>query len=290
VGSWELDVATGESQWTYTLYRLIGLEPGTSSPTFDDILAVTHPDDRALLQQTLQTTVAEGVAYELEHRMTGPDGTLRYRVSRGEPIFNDRGEVVRVIGTITDITARKQIELKLLQLQAQLQIQAQVDSLTQVANRYQLDTVLGQEWRRCQRSQEPIAVFMIDIDHFKAYNDRYGHLQGDRCLQQVAQILQRCVNRASDLVARYGGEEFTLVLPQTDAHGSIQIAEQIQQEVQRANIPHEGAKASDRLTLSLGIVIVTRMTHTSPYEALRMADQALYEAKQHRNCFRITQI
>jgi diguanylate cyclase (GGDEF)-like protein len=162
--------------------------------------------------------------------------------------------------------------------------------LTQVANRYQLNAVLEQEWRRCQRNQDPITLLMVDIDYFKAYNDCYGHLQGDQCLQQVAQILRSCVNRSGDLVARYGGEEFTLVLPQTDVSGAEKIAQQVQNAILEGNIPHERSGVSDRITVSIGIAVVSQVAGTSPKDALRIADKALYEAKQSRNCYRISRI
>ena len=131
---------------------------------------------------------------------------------------------------------------------------------------------------------------MVDIDYFKAYNDCYGHLQGDQCLQQVAQILQSCINRPGDLVARYGGEEFTLVLPQTDSSGATRIAEQIQQAIEKANIPHTRSEVSDRITVSIGIAVIYQMADTLPNDALRLADELLYEAKQHRNCYRMSQV
>ncbi len=168
-----------------------------------------------------------------------------------------------------------------------LEVQATTDSLTQIPNRYQLESFLELEWRRCQRDQVPLAILMVDVDHFKAYNDYYGHLQGDVCLHQVAQLLNHCVQRASDIVARYGGEEFVLVLPQIDARGAIQVAEQIQQSLLEANTPHQRSSVSDRITVSIGIAAIHPVTDTSPEEALSMADKALYEAKEHRNCYRI---
>jgi diguanylate cyclase (GGDEF)-like protein/PAS domain S-box-containing protein len=289
VGSWELDLKTGKNTWTKSLYGLLGIPPEQQDPSFDDILRLTHPDDRKALQQRILSAMTHGTPYELEHRIIRPDGSFRYLVSRSEPIWDAQVVLVKLVGTIADITDQKQTELELLMLQDQLRVQATVDSLTQVANRYQLDAILDLEWRRCQRHQEPIAILMVDIDYFKAYNDIYGHVQGDRCLRQVAQILQSCVRRAGDLVARFGGEEFTLVLPRIKIDGATQMAEQIQTAIETANIPHEQSAVSDRITLSIGIATFSQLIGRQPEDALRLADHALYDAKKFRNCYRICQ-
>jgi len=121
-----------------------------------------------------------------------------------------------------------------------------------VANRYQLEAALKREWQRCQREKTPISLLLVDIDHFKAYNDHYGHISGDACLRQVAQVLQSCLHRPSDLVARYGGEEFVVVLPNTDWDGAAYVAERIQRGVFDRNRPHAASKVSDRITVSMG--------------------------------------
>jgi diguanylate cyclase (GGDEF)-like protein/PAS domain S-box-containing protein len=279
---------TGQVVWSNSISKQIHgqdtleTDPSQLSQTYQVYQAHTdelYPLDQLPAMRALRGEIVRVDDLEIESAKTGKRLPLEVYAA---PVKDSSGHITYAIVAFRDLSDQRQAK--------QFKIQATVDSLTQVANRYQLDTVLEQEWRRCQRHAAPIAVFMVDIDYFKAYNDRYGHLQGDRCLQQVAQILQGCVNRASDLVARYGGEEFTIVLPETGVHGSIQIAEQLQQEMRRANIPHEASNITDHITLSLGIAIVTQMTDSSPYEALRSADKALYEAKQHRNCFRITQI
>ena len=140
MGSWELEVATRQSTWTQQMFRLVGWHPDQPAPTLQEILEITYPDDRQDLERAVAEAMTQGQAYELEHRIIRADGELRYFISRGEPVLDPQGQVIRLVGTATDITERKQIELELLRLQAQLTIQATVDSLTQVSNRYQLDT------------------------------------------------------------------------------------------------------------------------------------------------------
>jgi diguanylate cyclase (GGDEF)-like protein len=124
---------------------------------------------------------------------------------------------------------------------------------------------------------------MVDIDHFKAYNDHYGHLAGDDCLKQVAKVLSDCAHRASDLVARYGGEEFIILLPNTEASGALTLAELMQTEIAALNIPHGASPTQPYVTFSIGIAAITPPTHLSPDAAIAAADHALYQAKQTRD-------
>ena len=123
------------------------------------------------------------------------------------------------------------------------------------------------------------SLLMIDADYFKAYNDCFGHLAGDRCLIRIAQLVQNTCNRAGDLLARFGGEEFVLLLPDTDCPGAIRVAERIQQAVERQAIPHPKAVVAGRVTLSIGIATLIPDGHNSPQDLIGIADAALYRAK-----------
>lgn len=161
---------------------------------------------------------------------------------------------------------------------------ASIDGLTQIANRRHFGTSLAQEWQRLQRERSPLSLILCDIDYFKPYNDRYGHLAGDRCLQQVAQALHLALKRPADLVARYGGEEFVAILPNTDCAGAIHIAEQIQNAIAALNLPHCCSQVSDRITVSLGIASQIPTPNLSSDDLIAAADLALYQAKsQGRN-------
>ena len=146
-----------------------------------------------------------------------------------------------------------------------------LDGLTNIANRRLFDETLGLEWRRGARSASPLSLMMIDIDHFKRFNDERGHQAGDECLRRVAQTLQTAVHRAADLVARYGGEELAVLLPDTDAVHATQIAEQIRARVEE----------TCGVTVSIGLAtIVPDRDHERTEEFVRKADLALYEAKR----------
>ncbi len=154
------------------------------------------------------------------------------------------------------------------------------DALTGLSNRRQFDEVWHAEWQRAARGGLALAVVLIDVDQFKAYNDHYGHPAGDECLRRVASILAREVRRSGELVARYGGEEFVLVLPGADTEEARAVAERVRRAVEEAGIEHVGTGTTPVVTISAGVVS-GRPRHASDAEALlREADVALYLAKQ----------
>jgi diguanylate cyclase (GGDEF)-like protein len=155
------------------------------------------------------------------------------------------------------------------------------DGLTGVANRRHFNDRLDAEWRRCARAGLPLSLIMIDIDHFKLYNDRYGHQAGDVCLQQVSAAMKRCASRPQDLLARYGGEEFILLLPQEGPDGAEAVAQRIQEEVRKLAVLHEASPTAATVTISMGLA--TAMPPLEPQDAnglIRSADANLYRAKQ----------
>ena len=171
---------------------------------------------------------------------------------------------------------------------AGLRRQALVDGLTGVSNRRQLDTHLASEVRRASRNGTSLAVLLIDADHFKRFNDRYGHLEGDTCLRRLASCLSGFVRRPGDLVARFGGEEFVMVLPNTSPAGAVELAEGVREAVALMGIRHED-NSHGRVTVSVGIATTVPPPGTDSGEALmRSADKALYLAKESgRNTVRI---
>jgi diguanylate cyclase (GGDEF)-like protein len=156
---------------------------------------------------------------------------------------------------------------------------AHVDGLTGVANRRHFDAGLATEWRRAQRDGRPLSVLMIDVDHFKRFNDCYGHQDGDRCLQAVASRIKDRARRPGDLAARYGGEEFALILPSTDATGAAFLAEALRREIRDLAIIHE-AGVRGVVTVSVGVATAIPESGDGPDMLLRSADAALYQAKQ----------
>jgi diguanylate cyclase (GGDEF)-like protein len=181
---------------------------------------------------------------------------------------------------VAEIESRIAAENKLLELNQQLQVLATLDSLTQLANRHVFDRFLQQEWRRMSREKLPIGLILCDVDHFKKYNDHFGHQAGDRCLHQVAQAIASVVKRPADLVARYGGEEFAVILPNTNAQGVLIIAEQIRQEVEHLKINHPASSVNNYVTLSLGGACLIPSENDNPAQLIQNSDLALYQAKQ----------
>jgi diguanylate cyclase (GGDEF)-like protein len=181
--------------------------------------------------------------------------------------------------TFRDITERKQMEIALKEANQELKRQANIDSLTQVANRRRFDEYLIQEWARCAREKQFLSLILSDVDYFKAYNDAYGHQAGDDCLYKVAQAMNLVVKRPADLVFRYGGEEFAVILPFTNGEGAVKIAEEIRQEIKQLKIPHTLSQVSENVTLSLGISSIIPHCNSAPELLIEAADRALYQAK-----------
>ncbi|MEO1669782.1 MAG: diguanylate cyclase [Cyanobacteria bacterium J06631_2] len=166
---------------------------------------------------------------------------------------------------------------------------ANIDSLTQIYNRYHFDQALSQLWKEARQQQKEISLIMCDVDNFKLFNDTYGHLMGDKCLAEVAQAIKRGVGRQQDIVARYGGEEFAVILPQTNTAGVAAVAQRIINCVHQLNLVHTNSTVSDRVTISCGVVSLIPQIDDSPLELLQKADQALYQAKhQGKNRYVVT--
>lgn len=163
------------------------------------------------------------------------------------------------------------------------------DALTGVANRRAFDERLEMEWRRCGRAQLPVSLLIVDIDHFKLYNDHYGHPAGDGTLEQVAGAMQRAAGRSQDLVARYGGEEFAILLPQLDELGATGVARRLMHELEMLALPHAASPTSQHLTVSIGIASMIPGEHSAPADLVQVADALLYQAKAGgRNQYRIS--
>ncbi|MDF2636558.1 MAG: diguanylate cyclase [Pelosinus sp.] len=169
----------------------------------------------------------------------------------------------------------------------ELQRLSNVDGLTGIANRRYLNDYLERECHAALRLNKPLALIMVDIDFFKAYNDTYGHQHGDECLKIVATTLAAGVNRSTDLVARYGGEEFVVILPNTDADGAMLVAEKLRLRVEEQYLLHKKSP-TNCVTISLGAAITIHPQEFTPLHLINAADQALYQAKREgRNCVRL---
>jgi len=198
-------------------------------------------------------------------------GTELYLAIDAGPIYDGDGKLLAVIETLRDMTDHRRAQTALEQL-------ATRDGLTGIANRRTFDEKLGNEWKRERRDMRALSLLMIDVDHFKRYNDTYGHQAGDHCLQQIANVLERVVFRPGDLVARYGGEEFAVILAATDANGAGIVANRILEHVAGLAIPHSGGEGG-RVTLSIGVCTSIPEPHLTREGLISCADGALYKAK-----------
>lgn len=182
------------------------------------------------------------------------------------------------------VTARTS---ELAEANRQLEILSNTDGLTNIGNRRLFDMMLQTEWSRGQRSNSSLALIMLDIDHFKQFNDHYGHLAGDDCLKQLASTLSQSGRRAGELVARYGGEEFVILLPNIDKKTVLDTAQHIHQLIQAIAIPHANTDLGI-VTVSAGVAYLQPSNKQNALELVRQADAALYRAKSAgRNCIRV---
>ena len=165
---------------------------------------------------------------------------------------------------------------------------SQRDSMTGLYNRRAFDEKASEQWAIAARNKEPLTILLLDVDHFKLYNDCYGHMAGDDCLRKVAQTLQRCFNRPGDIVARYGGEEFIALLPNTGKSGAEHVAEHLRVAIEELQIKHKESLTSRYVTVSIGGTVVNFTTGTDLDTQVELADTTLYHSKNRgRNCVTI---
>ncbi len=250
----------------------------------------------ALLGQTYETLIRRSLARgAIPDALGREDDWLRERLAgRGRldrpllrPLADGRWMHLYEISTpsgclvmarldVTELVQKSEALERSNELLEQLSV---TDALTGLANRRQFDQHLYGEWQRSMRGGLPLSLLLIDIDHFKRYNDHYGHLAGDACLRQVAAILYDCAQRSGELVARYGGEEFALLLPGADSDVAMTVAQRCMDEIARAHIAHADSPTADCLTVSIGVATVVASQELVPESLVRSADEALYRVK-----------
>lgn len=239
---------------------------------------LTNPDEEPRLAQALSEGKAivdpDGAFFPLEVK---PDIVGVAAVYKPNSVVLAQAEAQRIGEYMPYLALR--IERERLRLRVgELESLAALDGLTGVLNRRSFDERLALEWNRAMRTGELLAVVMADIDYFKSFNDRYGHVAGDFCLRAVASALRESIGRASDTVARYGGEEFAVILPATELAGAIDVAEKMRASVNALSIPHD-ASSLGRLSVSVGVATMQPQPGISPTVLVEKADVALYEAK-----------
>jgi diguanylate cyclase (GGDEF)-like protein/PAS domain S-box-containing protein len=243
-----------------------------------EAFALVYPEDLPALVATATRNFAPGVEpARAAVRMRKKDGTLVWIEFTARVIRDpSTGEAEEAVVTMRDISERKTLEEKLLKM-------AHTDGLTELANRRAFDEALDREWKRTLREGSQISLLLLDIDHFKELNDRYGHQVGDDALRAVAAAVKGVV-RATDFSARYGGEEIAVILPSTDTKGAVEVAEKARSAVEALQIAHEGnPEGGGWVTVSAGVATAFSRqggTMRMPESLLLAADNALYKAKR----------
>jgi diguanylate cyclase (GGDEF)-like protein/PAS domain S-box-containing protein len=273
VGTWEWNIQTGETLFNERWAEILGYTLAELAPiSIDTWMKLAHPDDLqqsgALLKRHFS---GELPYYETEARMRHKRGHWVWVLDRGKvATWTPEGKPLMMFGTHQEISERKALEQALL-------LQARTDHLTGLANRRHFMEQGREELVRARRYRRPLALLMLDIDHFKAINDTHGHEIGDLALQRIA---TRCreVLRGVDLIGRVGGEEFAIVLPETDAEGGRAVAERLRQAIaKQPMVTGEGREVW--LRVSIGVTPFAGAEETDLDHLLREADQALYQAK-----------
>jgi diguanylate cyclase (GGDEF)-like protein len=177
------------------------------------------------------------------------------------------------------VRARVQTHLDLKRARDLLESLASLDPLTGIANRRRFDVTLDAEWRRCARNSATFSIVILDVDHFKEFNDTYGHARGDECLRELAQALRGVARRPGDLAARYGGEEFALVLPESDASAAQAVIRHLFDCIRSLAIPHSASSCANLVTISAGAVTLIPTETLKPSMAVESADRLLYQSK-----------
>jgi len=277
---WKIDWDT--MQFAYIgpqIEDLLGWAPD-SWQTVQDWADRIHIEDRDWAVNFCVAQSKAGVDHEADYRAIKKNGEYVWIRDVVHVVRKDNGDVDSLVGFMFDISERKRTEEQLAALRRELEELSFKDGLTGVANRRRFDAVIDTEWSNACRAKQPISLLMLDIDCFKQYNDRYGHLEGDQCLKRVAKLLSVAAARPRDFVARFGGEEFILLLPDTNQSGAYKIASRCRDLIAGEHIPHEGSDVSKYLTVSIGLFTATPDCGDEVRTFIEMADQRMYQAKQ----------
>jgi diguanylate cyclase (GGDEF)-like protein/PAS domain S-box-containing protein len=268
VGIWEWDIADNQIRWSDELYRIFGLTPQAFPGTFEGYMAAVHPDDRALVEATVERSLRTLEPFDFAHRGVLPEGTVRWLQCRGRVRGVD-GHPVQMTGACQDVTAQREAAEALSQL-------ALHDPLTGLPNRSLFMDRLGQALRRLDRRNRVLAVLFVDLDRFKIINDRFGHAAGDETLLAVGTRLRE-VLRPSDTVARLGGDEFVALCEDLESdQAAVRVAERVLAALDRP-MPCAGQEVT--CSASIGIALTRRADATAD-ALLRDADMAMYRAKE----------
>ena len=273
---WSFEVEPGKFSYVSPgLEAVTGRSPDELYRDNEVFFRLFFEEDQVLAKELIRQVV-EGGYIQTDHRLRHLDGSERWVHLQASLVTSDLpsgGTARRIVGVTEDITQRKRQEKEFERL-------ATMDGLTAIANRRHFELVLRSEWKRHTRSEEWLSLLLIDVDHFKAFNDTYGHPAGDECLREIASVLLRSVRRSSDVAARFGGEEFALLLPQTNLVGGQAVAAEVHAQMRSVDLRVRG-QAVKPPTLSIGIASIIPGRETRPGVLTERADRALYRAKEN---------
>ena len=254
----------------------------TPRPCLGDLVLTDKIELATELYSTFSQCMTSETAISVEVWCDLPlTGRRAYLTAVATPIYDSDWQIIGVMQTVADNTRVMDVEAKLRDL-------AGLDGLTGLANRRTFNDTLAKEWRRSIRSGMPLSLLMLDIDHFKQYNDSFGHQGGDQCLTAVAQTIAETLQRPGDFPARYGGEEFVVILPLTDEAGAQIVAENIRAAIEKRAIRHPMSSTGPYVTVSVGRATVTPLANDQREKIVCLADMGLYQAKslgRNRVCF-----
>jgi len=277
---WKIDWAT--KRFAYIgpqIEKLLGWRQD-SWASVEDWVARIHPDDREYVFNFCVSQSIAGIDHEADYRALTASGDFVWIRDVVHVVRRPGGEVDCLIGFMFDITERKKNEHELLEMQKKLETLSYQDGLTGAANRRMFDNRLETEWMSAARTRQPLSLILLDIDHFKQFNDYHGHAEGDECLIRVAAALKQVGCRPRDIVARYGGEEFVLLLPDTSEASARQLAERCQRAIADLRIVHGQSSCSPHVTASIGVSTITPQAGDKSRMLFDAADKLLYSAKQ----------
>ncbi len=229
---------------------------------------LTNPDCNQF--QQMKAAINDNRLWSGELQIHDKQGTNSWLSITIQPDFRVDDVEDGVALVATDISDKKRVEHL-----------SRTDSLTGLSNRRHFDEAIEREILRCRRERTPLSLIMLDVDFFKQYNDAYGHLEGDHCLQKVAAVIRLCAKRPADLTARFGGEEFVVLLPGSDLQGANSVALQIQQKIRSVQLEHKASSVAPFITLSMGVASFDAETLTSADQLIEQADLRMYNAKSN---------
>ncbi|MGM0630839.1 MAG: sensor domain-containing diguanylate cyclase [Pseudomonadota bacterium] len=263
IGHWKANFSTDHLEWSEMIYEMLGLSPQDTVPSISLFKSLVHHEDLKAVEESEQKSLKTG-EHDITHRMYRADGEIIW-VHEKAKMLNDK---VTLVGTVKDVTKQKQLEEKLLK-------QSRIDYLTNLYNRFYFLELFEHHLAIWKRSKQPVSLLIIDVDNFKLVNDRYGHIAGDKVLQDISSQLSSST-REYDVCARIGGEEFAVLLPDTKLKEAVSIADKLRNKISHHSTAVDNYPIKLSVTIGVSSLADERPDWTSMYSA---ADAAMYQGK-----------